>query len=267
MAAKLAARSVFRKATAVTESTRNSLPGVEAVPAEPEQARAERHQRDRVRLLVLHPALADEQHRGQRRDPRDVVHDDAAGEVEHAPLRQPAAAPDHVDEREVDAEQPRRQEEHVGLERHAVREGAGDQRRRDDREHHLVGAEDDHRDRRIDRRRHVERDAAQERPVEIADDAAEVGAVLERAAEAHREAADPPEHRRPPHRHEALDHDREHVLAADQPAIEERQAGRHQHDEAAAEQHEAGVARVERQVLHQHSLQRGPCGSAVKKPA
>src|SRR6185503_4332038 len=44
---------------------------------------------------------------------------------------------------------------------------------------------------------------------------------------------------------EALDHDREDVLAPDEAAVEERQAGCHEHDQAAAEQHEARVAGVE----------------------
>ena len=170
--------------------------------------------------------FADVEHRSERGDSRDVVHDDPAGEILHAPLRQDAAAPDHVDEREVDQDQPRGQKQHVGLEGDAVGERAGDQRRRDDGEHHLVGAEDDHRD-RVVRRRRGERDAAQARPVQVADDAEKIRAALLIAGETEREAEGPPQHRGPAHRDEALHHDGEHVLSSDEPAIKEGQPRRH----------------------------------------
>jgi len=51
-----------------------------------------------------------------------------------------------VDEREVDEQLPGDKEDQVRLERDPVRERTGDQRRRDDREHHLVSDEDDQRD-------------------------------------------------------------------------------------------------------------------------
>jgi hypothetical protein len=41
-----------------------------------------------------------------------------------------------------------------------------------------------------------------------------------------------------------LDHDREYVLAADQASIKEGKTGGHEHDEAAAQQHESRVASV-----------------------
>ena len=68
----------------------------------------------------------------------------------------------------VDEDQPGREEEHVGLEPDAIREGAGDEGRRDDREHHLVAEEHEERDRVVGRGRSGQRDAVQERPMEVA---------------------------------------------------------------------------------------------------
>ena len=181
IAANEAARSVFRNATAVTESTRNSLPALK--PYQPNQSRPVP---SATSGMLCGPrssarARADVEHRRQRRDAGDVVHHDAAGEVEHAPLLQDAAAPDHVHEGEVDEQQPEREEEHVGLEGHAVGEGAGDQRRRDD-----ARTSSGRRRRRsagscVFGRRRVERDAAQKRLVEVADDRRPIVAARSRA--------------------------------------------------------------------------------------
>ena len=136
-----------------------------------------------MRPAIHHLALADVKNRRERGDSGDVVHDDPAGEIFHAPLRQHAAAPHHVDEWKVNQDQPRRQKEHVGFERDAVGEGAGDERRRDDGKHHLVGAEDEHRD-GVVRRWRGKSDATQTHPVEVADDSKEIGAALLIAREA-----------------------------------------------------------------------------------
>ena len=118
----------------------------------------------------------------------------------------------------------------------------GDQRGSDDREHHLVGDQHDERDPR--RRVHREwADVAQEREVEVAVDP--VGA----AAEAERIADQPPEHRRDPHRGEALDHDRERVRPPDESAVEEREPRRHQHHQTRCEKHEAGVRSVDHECV------------------
>ena len=108
--------SVLRNAGAVTASTRNSLPALK--PYQPNHSRPVPSATSGMLCgpAVGDPAPADVEHRGERGDAGDVVHDDAAGEVEHAPLLQEAAAPDHVDEREVDEQQPAGQEDHVGLE-------------------------------------------------------------------------------------------------------------------------------------------------------
>ena len=72
--------------------------GVEAEPAEPEDAGADQRQRQRVRgHRRARPAAPppDHQHDGQRRDARVDVHDGAAREVERAPLEQPARRREH----------------------------------------------------------------------------------------------------------------------------------------------------------------------------
>ena len=153
--------------------------------------------------------------------------------------------------------QPAGEKQAVGLEGHAIGEGAGDERRRDDGEHHLVGDEDHGRNGvvRPGGRRQV--DAAQADIVEIADDAVPV------AAEAERVAVQVPDDRGPAHGDEALDHDGQNVLAADQPAVEKGEARRHQHDQAGAQNHEAGITGVE--VKHEN-LQETMCGRTLGVP-
>ena len=237
MAANEAAISVLRNGGRRDVVDLELAAGVEAVPAEPEQAGAERDEGDVVRR-VDELALADVEH-GRERGPAGAgVDDDPAGEVARAPVREHAAAPEHVHERVVDGELPDDEEDQIGLERNAVRERAGDQRGRDDREHHLIGDQHDERDprRRVQR---VHADVAQEREVEVAVDA------VSAAAEAERIANEPPEGRGDAHRGEALDHDRKRVRAADESAVEEREPGCHQHHEARGEQHEARVRSIE----------------------
>ena len=53
-------------------------------------------------MQAHHLALADIENGSERGDSRDVMHDDSTGEIFHAPFRQQAAAPNHVDKREVD---------------------------------------------------------------------------------------------------------------------------------------------------------------------
>ena len=102
--------------------------------------------------------------------------DGAAGEVERAEVAQPAAdAPDPVRHRRVDERRPEQAEDDERLEALALGEGAGDQRRRDDGEHHLEGHEGRVRDRRRVVGVRLLPDAVQAEPVEAADEAAQSG--------------------------------------------------------------------------------------------
>ena len=149
-----------------------------------------------------------------------------------------------MDEREVNKNQPRRQKQHVSLKGDPIRECASDKRWSDDGEHHLVGAEDDHRD-RVVRRWRSERDAAQTCPVQVAYNAKEIRAALLVAGETKREPEGPPQDRGPAHRNETLHHDGEHVLSSNQPAVKKCQPWRHQHHQARAQERKRSISSIE----------------------
>ena len=94
-----------------------------------------------ARRLDSRAAVPTTMRRHERGDAGVDVHDGAAGEVERAHLGEPAAAPDPVRDRAVDDERPERDEHDVGGEAHALDDGAGDQRRGDDRERALIAHE------------------------------------------------------------------------------------------------------------------------------
>ncbi len=125
--------------------------GVEAEPAEPQEARAEDGHRDVVGLdtLAVEHAAPDQDGDEQGRHARGGVDDGAAGEVEGAQLVQPAVGgPDPVRHGGVDEHRPQDGEQHERAEALALGERARDQGRRDGREHQLEGGEQDERDRR-----------------------------------------------------------------------------------------------------------------------
>lgn len=119
---------------------------VEAEPAEPEQPGTEHHHRQVVRAHgVLLEADARAHHQGEcqtRRSARDLHHE-APGEVQGAQgVRDPAAGSPHpVCDGNVYEQGPHRHEDQPGRELHAVRDGAADQCRRDDREGELERGE------------------------------------------------------------------------------------------------------------------------------
>ena len=230
--------------------------GVEAEPAEPQQARAHHGHGQVVRLHRLMPvALAPAEHdrAHQRRDARGDVHDGAAREVERALALQPAAvAPHPVGERVVDERRPQQGEQQERRELHALGERAGDQRRRDDREHHLEQHERLVRDRLRVGVERLDADAAQADPLQPADDAALVG------AEGQAVAPQDPLDRDQRHDDEALHQRGEHVLLAHHAAVEERQPRRrHQQHQRRGRQHPGGVALVDL---------RGGAGAAAGAP-
>ncbi len=175
--------------------------------------------------------------------------DRSSCEVDRAHLVEPAAlAPDPVRDRRVDQEGPQEREEDEGLEALPLGERPGDEGRRDDGKHHLeghVGAGGDCR--RVGDR--VLADAVQADEVQPADDAPAVDV----RAECEREAEEDP---RDAHQGQDEDtvHDRaEHVLAAHQAAVEERETGRHQHDQRRRGQYPGGVAAVDRMSRQDHA--------------
>ena len=67
-------------------------------------------------------------------------------------------------------------------------------------------------------------------------------------AEAERIAADEPHDGGNAHRNKTLDHDSENVSFARKPAVEKGEPGRHEHDEAGGEKHEAGSTCIEHMI-------------------
>ncbi len=193
----------------------------------------------REALAVEGAALADDKDGSQRGHARAQMHDDAAGEVHHAHLVQKSTAPHPMNEGDIHQQAPQHEEDQVRAEADAIGKGAADERGRDDREHQLEEEEgqEGHRG-RVD----ViggDADALQADQLEVADHATSATTVGQ--AEAYQDPDDGDN----AHGDEALHHDGEHVLAADQPAIEERQARSHEEDERGADEDESGVSGVE----------------------
>ena len=165
------------------------------------------------------------------------------GKIKHAPLREQAASPDHVRERIINEQLPEHEKGNVSLEGHPIYKGAGDECRRDDGEHHLVSHEDKFRQIVIAGEGRVQIHPVHERFVKIPDESAQCV-----AAEAKRIAADKPHDGGDAHRNKTLDHDPENISFARKPAVEKGEPGRHQHDEAGGEKHEAGSSCVEHMI-------------------
>jgi hypothetical protein len=167
------------------------------------------------------------------------VDDHAAAEVEHAPLLQKPAAPDPVGQRHVDQQAPGREEDEVARKRHAVGESAGDQGRRQGRHRELEDEEGQEGDSRRVLRVGSLPDVVQEKVVQVADDAVDVG------PEGQAEATDDPDKGHDAEADEALHHDGDDVLASHEAAVEKGQARRHDRYECDADENEGGVARVD----------------------
>ena len=138
------ARSVFMKAWTAMPSAASAEPALKPnqpnhrMPV-PRSVHGQGVGRHRVGAVAL--AGAEHEEHGDRRGTGVDVDHRAAGEVERAHLGQPAAAEHGVGERRVHEDQPDPAEQRPGAELHAVGDGAGDQRRGDDRERHLEGGE------------------------------------------------------------------------------------------------------------------------------
>jgi len=186
------------------------------------------------------------------RFPRYKAVTNAAGDVDHRAAREiegrevttrsiqePADAPDHMRHGAIHNDRPQGEEDGHCAELHALGEGAGDERRGDDGEHQLV----DHVGLLWDGRHvEVERvDDVGDAPEKEMFEASDEGVAM---PEGQRIAADGPDHRHQTHHGEALHHGAKDVLLADQPTIEEGQAGAgHQQDQGRGGEHPSVVAR------------------------
>jgi hypothetical protein len=170
-APKDAAMSVFRNATAVIESTRNSLPALK--PYHPNQSRPVPSATSGMLCgpFVGHAPLAHVEHGCQGRHARDIVHHNAAREILHAPGA--SSPPPHTmwTNGKYTHSSHAVRNSGVSLERDPVGKRARDQRRGDDGEHHLIGAEHESAGIVSFGEGVDQRDPSQERPMEVADDA------------------------------------------------------------------------------------------------
>ena len=229
--------------------------GVEAEPADPEHGGAD----DRIGQVVgdhlrvgIALALADHDAGDESGYARGDVNDNSAGKVHDAQLAEPAAAPGHVADRQVDHDEPESREEHHREEFHALDKGADHQRRGDDREGHLEGAEEGLGNLCIGvngipcaAAKQDLRQAAEKRvPI----------------TERHAVAEDHPEHRDQRSHREAVHEHREHVLGSHQAAVEERQ-GRDRHEEyqRRRDQDPGGVSAVSFRDRDGVGCQQGAC--------
>jgi hypothetical protein len=150
-----------------------------------------------------------------------------------------------VRDRRVDEHRPEEREDDETREALPLGEGAGDQGRRDRGEHQLERGEEDERDRRAVDRRRGEADVHEPGEIEPADEprnAKDVGVRREREREADQDPDDADEGQPK----EAVHDRREDVLAPDEAAVEQGEAGQHHHDERGGDQHPGGVAAVDR---------------------
>ena len=220
------------------------------------------------RFLAVADTLADHDRANQAGDAGVDVHDRTTGEVEGALLDEPACAgidfvelglsrslgsvvgrggkclrgggdvirssrcPYPMRDREVDEGHPQEDEHHHGRELHALGEGTDDQRGRDHCEGHLehhVGEFRDDDAVREGRDIRIRANALQEDLAEPADVGGEAAA---RVTERDRIAVDNPHDADQRNDGHYLGQDREHVLGANETAVEQRQAGnRHHQDE------------------------------------
>jgi hypothetical protein len=143
-----------------------------------------------------------------------------------------------VRHRVVNEERPKHHEQQHRAELHALGERAGNQARRDDRKHQLIDHESLRRDRcrivRVGSRTH----SAQE---EVMESAYKARARTERQAVAHQS----PQHGDNGHHGKALHHGGEHVLLANESAIEKGQSGtRHHENQSGTREHPGVVGRT-----------------------
>ncbi|CAB4560860.1 unannotated protein [freshwater metagenome] len=226
---------------------------VETEPTEPQNAGSQKGEGKVVRMhSFTRPSLAlskNDDHCECSRTSVDV-HNRTTGEVEGAELGQPATAEDPVRHGGVDKDKPQRNEDAVGLELESVSSRSGDKRRSDDRECHLIGAEQHERDR--ESKRFIPcrcGDVAHPSEVKVADEAP-VTEVAERQGEGDGHPDDGHE----AHGKEVLHEHAEHILRPDHAAVEKRQTWSHEQHQAGRNQHPRCVTGIDLCSNHRCSL-------------
>jgi hypothetical protein len=174
------------------------------------------------------------------------MHHRSAREIEdrdrstQRPVEVSALPPDHVAEGKINARGPEQDEHDIAAELDPLREGAADQGRRDDGEHHLEKHECLLRHSPGINRIRLPAHALQQKIREGVSDKGVAGCEGHAVAEYH------PEGRHQSHQDQAVHHRRQHVLAANQAAIKKDQAGRgHHQDQRRADEHPGVVASID----------------------
>ena len=180
------------------------------------------------------------QHRGQRGRAAGQVHDDAAGEIQHAHLLEPAAvAPDPVAHGIINQDGPGQGKDQKRPEAQAFGHGPGNQRRRDGREHALEHGEGQMGHGcgvvRVGRRA----DAGKPRPAQGADQSLDVRAEGQGIAE-----VDPFE-RDQGNQDEALHDGAEHVFLAHHAAVEKGQSRNHEQHQRRTDEDKGRIAALQ----------------------
>ena len=171
------------------------------------------------------------------------MHHQAAREIHHAEIGQPAAAPHPVGDRRIDDDDPERAEQEDGGEFHALGIGSDDQRRRDDGEGHLkhekggFGYVAAHA---------VEADAVEKDLAEAPDHRVDRAAIPEGEAVDEKQ---PKNGNRAAYR-EDVHQDRDHVLGADEARVKQGKAKhRHEQDQGGGGEHPRRVGTAERRFV------------------
>ncbi len=216
--------------------------GVEAEPAHPQQRCAHHGQSQvvgRQRFAAKAQALA--QHIGAHQTGHTGVdvHNGAAGKVQRAVLAQQTTAPDHVGNRQVAQREPQHRKDHHGSKLDALGKGTDDQRHGDGGERGLERDEHILRHSGHRTRERIRGDAHQEHLAEVAKEVAFAG-------EGQRVAVDGPQHGDQRKDREHLGQHRQHVLAAHQTAVEQRQTRDDHQDHQHGRGHDpGGIARAQ----------------------
>lgn len=219
---------------------REACAGVEAEPAEPEEAGAEADIGDIVRTngccAEVFP-FSDEDGCGESGEAGRYMNDGAAGEVQRAHIADEAAyAPDHVAHRVIHEGAPQQDEEAVCGETRPFHDAAGNDGRRQDGEGHLEHAEQDVWDGGGVIRVGFHTYAIEEGPVQIPDDAAHIRAEGQRISEKE------PLHGEDGQADEGHHHRIQRVFAAYEAAIEKAERRRHDEDQQRRHSHIRHIA-------------------------
>ena len=216
---------------------RQRTAGIEAEPAEPEQASAENGHGQIVgshRSLAEADASAERMGAGEGRRRRGHVDDRTSGKVNRAKTGHPAAAPDPVSHGAIGEGHPQRREQQHGRKTDALRIGSGNERYGKSREHALKNHE--YGVRQIGCRAVGFFSYAEKKyMIEAAYKSGDVSAKSQRIAEYR------PKHRNEAKRRIAVHAGGQDVARANEAAVKKRQRRSHKHDEPCTEDDESCV--------------------------